>query len=75
MRDGRHTSGGNRAFDRALRESCPDWGLRDVAEVAACAGRNGLRLDQIIQMPANNLSLVFRKDRAAPDRPAPTKTS
>ncbi len=74
MRDGRHTSGGNRAFDKALRELCPDWGLRDVAGVAACAGRNGLRLDQVIQMPANNLSLVFRKDREAPDRPAASKT-
>ncbi len=75
MRDGRHTSEGNGAFDRALRARCPAWGLRDVAGVAACAGRNGLRLDRVIQMPANNLSLVFRKDHKAPDRPAPPKTS
>ncbi len=75
MRDGRHTSEGNSAFDSALRQRCPAWGLRDVANVATCAGENGLRLDRVIQLPANNLSLVFRKDREGPDRPAPAKTS
>ena len=65
MRDGRHTSEGNRQFDWMLGRQDPDWGLRDVEEVAARARRRGLRLDDIVQMPANNLSLVFRTAREA----------
>jgi SAM-dependent methyltransferase len=51
----------NEAFDQDLKRRNPDWGLRKVEDVAACAARNGLRLERQVQMPANNLSLVFRK--------------
>jgi cyclopropane fatty-acyl-phospholipid synthase-like methyltransferase len=60
MRHGTHTSEGNKAFDEGLRRQNPAWGLRDVDDVTACARQNGLRLDEIVEMPANNLSLIFR---------------
>ncbi|MEO7914745.1 MAG: DUF938 domain-containing protein, partial [Novosphingobium sp.] len=51
----------NAIFDESLRSRDLRWGLRDLDEVAACALENGLQLDQVIEMPANNLSVVFRK--------------
>lgn len=50
----------NTSFDAALRQQNPEWGLRYVEDLAKEARGSGLRLDQIIEMPANNLSLVFR---------------
>ncbi len=55
------TAPSNEAFDASLRSRDPEWGLRTVEEVAAAADAVGLRLDTIVPMPANNLSLVFRK--------------
>jgi SAM-dependent methyltransferase len=51
----------NAAFDADLRQRNPEWGIRDVADVAAVAATNGLVLEEAIAMPANNLSLVFRR--------------
>ena len=51
----------NAAFDADLRNRNPEWGLRDVADVAAVAEQNGLRLDEVVDMPANNLSLLFTR--------------
>jgi len=62
---GRHTAPSNAAFDASLRASDPDWGVRDLGDVCDLAGRNGLVLDQRVAMPANNLSLVFRRLNAA----------
>ncbi len=55
------TAPSNEAFDSSLRARDPDWGLRDLDEVVAEAGKNGFRLDEIVPMPANNLSVVLRK--------------
>lgn len=55
------TAASNLAFDRSLRARDPAWGLRDVADVAAAAQAQGLHLDRIAEMPANNLSLIFRR--------------
>jgi len=62
--DGRHTAPSNAAFDASLRTSNKEWGVRDLAEVAALAGRHGLDFAERVAMPANNLSVVFRR-RAA----------
>ena len=43
----------------------PAWGIRDLADVAAEADAAGLRLDEIVEMPANNLTVVFRKTAGA----------
>ena len=51
----------NQAFDQQLRSRDPAWGLRDLDEVTACAAEHGLARTAVIDMPANNLSLVFRK--------------
>jgi SAM-dependent methyltransferase len=59
--DGRHTAESNAAFDQSLRSRNPDWGVRDLVEVTALAVRHGLALTGTVAMPANNLSVVFRK--------------
>jgi SAM-dependent methyltransferase len=51
----------NEAFDVSLKVRNPDWGLRAVEDVVTLAKQNGLTLEKRIPMPANNLSLVFRK--------------
>jgi len=58
---GVETAPSNLAFDGNLRAQNPDWGLRDLTEVTALAAAQGLLLDQRIEMPANNLSLIFLK--------------
>ena len=60
-RPGRVLEPSNAAFDADLKQRDPRWGLRDLDEVAACAQINGLELDGVIEMPANNLSVVFRR--------------
>ena len=63
FRDGFETAPSNLAFDRDLRASNPTWGIRALEEVVALARANGFALPLIIEMPANNLSLVFKRDR------------
>lgn len=53
------TAPSNEAFDASLRTRNPLWGLRDLDEMIALAGRRGLHLVRRVAMPANNLSLVF----------------
>jgi hypothetical protein len=55
------TAPSNEAFDASLRARDPEWGLRDLEEVAAAAKGNGFILERVVEMPANNLSVVFRK--------------
>jgi len=60
-RGGRHTAPSNEKFDADLRAHDPEWGVRDVDELAEVADRAGFALAEIVDMPANNFSLVFRK--------------
>ena len=55
------TAESNRGFDASLRARDPSWGVRELREVEAEAKTQGLRLEETIQMPANNLTVVFRK--------------
>ncbi|GJE55792.1 MULTISPECIES: DUF938 domain-containing protein [Methylobacterium] len=59
--DGAHTAPSNAAFDADLRDRDPHWGLRDVEAVVTAGARQGLVLTERVAMPANNLSLVFRR--------------
>lgn len=61
-REGRHTAPSNAAFDESLRARDPRWGVRDLEDVVACAAANGLALDRVVEMPANNLSVVYRRE-------------
>lgn len=65
LRGGAHTSQNNEAFDASLRASNPLWGVRDLDEVAEVAGNEGLALEDVVPMPANNFTLVFRKSSGA----------
>ncbi len=58
---GEHTSTGNATFDADLRARDPAWGIRDLEDVAALAGKHGFMAPERIAMPANNLSAVFRR--------------
>ena len=60
-RDGRHTAPSNEAFDRDLRLRNPDWGVRDVEAVIAEAASRRFELMEIVEMPANNLSVLLRR--------------
>ncbi len=60
-RDGRHTAPSNAAFDSGLRRRDAAWGIRDVGAVAHAAAAVGLAPHDDIAMPANNLSLIFRR--------------
>jgi SAM-dependent methyltransferase len=59
--DGRHTASSNEDFDAWLRVQNPEWGIRDLADVTALARRHGLDLTETVAMPANNLSVIFRR--------------
>ncbi len=51
----------NLGFDASLKSRDPAWGIRRLDDVVAAAARQGMKLQARIAMPANNLSLVFRK--------------
>lgn len=60
-RDDVTTSDSNLAFDASLRQRDPRWGLRDVADMDALAQQVGFDRLALVEMPANNLSLVYRR--------------
>jgi hypothetical protein len=51
-------------FDSSLREGNPEWGVRDVCDLEKLAAGAGLVLIETIEMPANNLILVFARSAA-----------
>jgi len=51
----------NAAFDRDLRRQDARWGIRELSAVVECAAAQGLDFVQSVDMPANNLSVIFRK--------------
>ena len=59
-REGRHTAPSNEDFDLDLKRRNPAWGVRDLEAVAALAAEHGFDPPAITEMPANNLSLLFK---------------
>jgi hypothetical protein len=55
------TAPSNEAFDASLRSRNAAWGLRDLHTVADLARSVGFSAPTVTEMPANNLSVVFRR--------------
>lgn len=51
----------NAAFDADLKARDPAWGLRDRDAVVELAREYGLAFTRRVEMPANNLCLLFRR--------------
>lgn len=60
-RGGKHTALSNAAFDTSLRNGNPEWGVRDVEQLEKVARSVGLELSEVVEMPANNLILIFSR--------------
>ncbi len=60
--DGAHTAPSNEAFDRSLKEQDPEWGVRDLTEIARHAAERGLLLRDRIPTPRNNFTAVFLRE-------------
>ncbi|MBI1234591.1 MAG: DUF938 domain-containing protein [Alphaproteobacteria bacterium] len=58
--DGDATAPSNLEFDASLKSRNPEWGVRPINTVTDLFARHGLTLTERIEMPANNLSLIFR---------------
>lgn len=55
------TAQGNLDFDRSLKSRDLRWGIREVADMDALAADNQFARTELVEMPANNLSLVYRR--------------
>ncbi len=52
----------NARFSEDLKRRDPNWGVRDLdLEIVPLAMQAGLALQTIVDMPANNLSVIFEK--------------
>ena len=60
-RAGAHTAPSNAEFDEWLRSVDARFAVRDLEAVEAEAQRCGFVLEDVVGMPANNFSLVFRR--------------
>ena len=58
---GAFTSPSNAEFDASLRGRNPAWGIRDLETVISTAQAAGFSEPEVRNMPANNLSLSFRR--------------
>ena len=61
-RDCADTAPSNRTFDEDLRARDPFWGVRCLdTEVVPLAEASGFALHEVVTMPANNLTVIFRR--------------
>ncbi len=60
LQKNKQTSESNFHFDQSLKVQNPLWGLRDLDDVNKIAFKNGFKQDKIIEMPSNNLSVIYR---------------
>ena len=72
LESGIPTSPGNINFDLSLRQQNRSWGIRSLEDVTHESRQAGLRLSQRIQMPSNNLLLVFDQNAAHPQTGVPS---
>ena len=62
LRDDRPTERSNLAFHEDLRRRNPEWGLRRLENVVDVARQVGFGWPSVLEMPANNLFVTFRRD-------------
>jgi SAM-dependent methyltransferase len=60
-RHGHRTAPSNAEFDASLRAQDARWGVRDLEAVAEIASAAGCAAPVVEAMPANNLSVIFRR--------------
>ena len=58
---GKHISQSNELFDISLKMQNESWGVRDLGEVNEEANKNDFIEEELIRMPANNFSVIYRK--------------
>jgi SAM-dependent methyltransferase len=62
LRNGQHTAPSNERFDEDfLRKQNPAWGVRNLETVEEVAVGCGFSSALVEEMPANNLSVIFRR--------------
>ena len=61
IQDNIATAHSNLAFDNYLKTENSSWGLRNLREIESLAQEHSLVLEPVIKMPANNLSVIFKK--------------
>jgi hypothetical protein len=61
VQDDQPTAPSNLAFDASLRDRNREWGLRSLNQVVNIAEQQGLSLQKIMEMPANNLSVLWTR--------------
>ena len=57
----KHTSQSNYLFDNSLKMQNPLYGLKNLEEVSEESKKSGFTQEEIINMPANNYSIIYRK--------------
>ena len=57
----KHISQSNYLFDNSLKIQNDCWGIRNLEEVSNEAKKAGFSQEDIIRMPANNFSIIYRK--------------
>ena len=62
--EGEQTAPSNLAFDQSLKSRDASWGVRALDDVVAEMASGGFEIVTRTQMPANNLSLVFKRTGA-----------
>jgi SAM-dependent methyltransferase len=65
-RRGAHTAPSNAAFDASLQRRNPDWGVRDLDTVGSVAAARGFALREVVEMPANNFTVIFQRSAQSP---------
>jgi SAM-dependent methyltransferase len=60
-REGVPTAPSNEAFDASLRAQHPEWALRRLEDFAHEAAAAGFGAPEVVEMPANNITVVVRR--------------
>ena len=60
-KNGEFTSASNQAFDADLKSRDPQMGVRDIGDLEVLAEKNGMVVEDDVEMPANNRILIWRR--------------